>query len=114
MQIYGILQIYSILNLSCLLFILQEGEVLEKVGMRTIKMYQVKTFCIRKLPVENLPEVVCLRVLDAESTYCFVVLWGYVMSDVVVVVLGCTGVDVNYAWRNLASCRVLKVCKVEW
>ena len=37
MQIYGILQKYSILNLSCLLFILQEGEVLEKVGMRTYK-----------------------------------------------------------------------------
>ena len=53
MQIYGILQIYSILNLSCLLFILQEGEVLEKVGMRTIKMYQVKTFCIRKLPLQK-------------------------------------------------------------
>ena len=25
------------MNLSCLLFILQEGEVLEKVGMRTYK-----------------------------------------------------------------------------
>ena len=37
MQIYGILQIYSILNLVVFLFILQEGEVLEKVGMRAYK-----------------------------------------------------------------------------
>lgn len=38
MQIYRILQIYSILNLVVFLFILQEGEVLEKVGMRATKM----------------------------------------------------------------------------
>ena len=37
MQIYGILQIYSILNLVVFLFILQEGEVLENVGMRAYK-----------------------------------------------------------------------------
>jgi hypothetical protein len=37
MQIYGILQIYSILNLVVFLFILQEGEVLEKIGMRAYK-----------------------------------------------------------------------------
>ena len=42
------------------------------------------------LPLQNLVEVVSLRVLDAESTYCFVILWGYVVSDVLVVVLGCT------------------------
>ena len=37
MQIYRILQIYSILNLVVFLFILQEGEVLEKVGMSAYK-----------------------------------------------------------------------------
>ena len=37
MQIYGILQIYIILNLVVFLFILQEGEVLEKVRMRAYK-----------------------------------------------------------------------------
>ena len=64
MQIYRILQIYSILNLVVFLFILQEGEVLEKVGMRAYKnaslrkpkgkhkVYQVKTLCVRELPVE--------------------------------------------------------------
>ena len=42
------------------------------------------------IPLQNLLEVVCLRVLDAESLHCVVVLWGYVVGDVVVVVLGCT------------------------
>ena len=37
MQIYGILLKYSILNLVVFLFILLEGEVLDKVGMRTYK-----------------------------------------------------------------------------
>ena len=36
MQIYGIL-LNTHLKSSCLLFILKEGEVLEKVGMRTYK-----------------------------------------------------------------------------
>ena len=69
---------------------------------------------VMELPLQNLVEVVSLRVLDAESAYCFVILWGYVVSDVLVVVLGCAGVDVYYAWRNLACSRVLKVGKVEW
>ena len=59
------------------------------------------------LPLQNLLEVVCLRVLDAESLDCFVILRSYVVRDVVVVVLSCTSVDVNYAWRNLAGCRIL-------
>ena len=79
MQIYGILQIYSILNLVVFLFISQEGEVLEKVGMRAYKnaslrkpevkhkIYQAKTLFIRELPLHNLIEVVSLRVGDAES-----------------------------------------------
>ena len=70
--------------------------------------------CVRRLPVENLIEVVSLRVLDAESLNCLVVSLSYVVSNVLVVVLCCTGVDVYYAWRDLASCRVLKVCEVEW
>ena len=37
MQIYRIWQIYSILNLVIFLFILQEGELIEKVGMRAYK-----------------------------------------------------------------------------
>ena len=37
MQIYGILLKYSTLNLVVSFFILKEGEVLEKVGMRTNK-----------------------------------------------------------------------------
>ena len=49
MQIYRILQIYSILNLSCLLFILQEGEVLEKVGMRTYKNVSGKNLLYQKI-----------------------------------------------------------------
>ena len=70
--------------------------------------------CVRRLPVENLIEVVSLRVLDAESADCFVVSLSHVVSDVLVVVLCCTGVDVYYAWRDLASCRVLEVCEIEW
>ena len=42
------------------------------------------------LPLQNLLEVVGFWVFDAESAYCFVVLWGYVVCNVVVVVLGCT------------------------
>ena len=69
---------------------------------------------MHELPLQNLLEVVGLWVGDAEGAYCFVVFWGYVVSDVLVVVLSCTSVDVNYAWRNLASCWVLEVSKVEW
>ena len=36
MQIYGILQIYSILNLVVFLFILREGEVLEKADTKML------------------------------------------------------------------------------
>lgn len=42
------------------------------------------------LPVKDLLEVVCLRVVDAESADCFVVILSYVVSDVLVVVLSCT------------------------
>ena len=59
------------------------------------------------LPLQNLLEVVGLWVGDAESADSLVVSLSYVVSDVVVVVLGCTSVDVNYAWRNLTGCRVL-------
>ena len=65
------------------------------------------------LPLQNLLEVVCLRVLDAESADCLVVVLSYVVSDVLVLVLSCTRVDVNDSWRNLACYRVLEVSEVE-
>jgi hypothetical protein len=49
MQIYRILQIYSILNLVVFLFILQEGEVLEKVGMRAYKNVLGKNLLYQKI-----------------------------------------------------------------
>ena len=69
---------------------------------------------VMKLPLQNLIEVVSLRVLDAESLYCLVVSLSHVVSDVLVVVLSCTCVDVDYAWWDLASVRVLEVCEVKW
>ena len=48
------------------------------------------------LPLQNLIEVVSLRVLDAESLYSLVVSLSHVVSDVLVVVLSCTCVDVDY------------------
>ena len=67
-----------------------------------------------KLPLQNLVKVVSLWVRDAESLYSFVVSLCYVVSDVLVVVLCSTAVDVNYAWWDLTSVRVLEVCEVEW
>ena len=61
------------------------------------------------LPLKDLLEVICLRVLDSESLYCLVVLRSYVMSDVLVVILGGSAVDVNYARRNLSGLRILEV-----
>ena len=66
-----------------------------------------------RLPLQNLLEVVSLRVLDAESANCLVVVLSYVVSDVLVVVLRCTRVDVNDSWRNLACCRLLEVSKLK-
>ena len=60
MQIYRILQIYSILNLVVFRFILREGEVLEKAHTKmlpagnpkgSIKYIQVKTFCLNQIQV---------------------------------------------------------------
>ena len=59
------------------------------------------------LPLQNLIEVVSLWVLDAESLYSLVVSLSYVVSDVLVVVLCGTAVDVNYAWWNHAGCRIM-------
>ena len=49
-----------------------------------------------------------------ESLYSVVVSLSHIVSDVLVVVLSCTSVDVNYAWWDLTCVRVLKVSKVEW
>ena len=65
---------------------------------------------VMELPVENLIEVVSLRVLDAESADCFVVSLSHVVSDVLVVVLCCTGVDVYYAWHRKESARPSSAC----
>ena len=65
------------------------------------------------LPLQNLLEVVCFRVCDTHCLYCLVVILSHVVSDVLVVVLSCTRVDVNDSWRNLAGYRILEVCKVE-
>ena len=54
------------------------------------------------LPLQNLPEVVGLRIGDAESLHCVVILRGNVVGDVFVVVLGSSGIDVNNARRNLS------------
>ena len=55
------------------------------------------------LPLQNLLEVISLRILDAESLNCLVILRSYVVSDIVVIVLCSTCVDVNYAWWNLTG-----------
>lgn len=65
------------------------------------------------LPLKNLLEVVCLRIADAESLDSLVVSLSHIVGYVIVVVLGCTGVDVNDARRNLSCLRVLQVCKIE-
>ena len=76
--------------------------------------WKVSARCLTQtmLPLQNLVEVVSLRVLDAESANCFVVSLSHVVSDVLVVILCCTAVDVNYAWRNLAGSRILEICEV--
>ena len=49
------------------------------------------------LPLQNLLEVVSLRVLDAESLHCLIILRSHVVSDVVVIVLCCSLEGYQYA-----------------
>ena len=49
------------------------------------------------LPLQNLLEVVSLRVLDAESLHCLIILRCHVVSDVVVIVLCCSLDGYQYA-----------------
>ena len=46
--------------------------------------------CVMELPLQNLLEVVCFWVCDAEGANCVVVLFSHIVSDVLVVVLSCT------------------------
>ena len=60
------------------------------------------------LPLEDLLEVVCLRVAYV-SLGGFVVSLGDIVSDIVVVVLRCTCIDVHDSRRNLSCFRILKI-----
>ena len=64
------------------------------------------------LPLENLAEVVFLRIGN-ESLCRLVVGRSDIVRDVVVVVLRCTGIDVNDARRDLPSLRILKISQVQ-
>ena len=62
-----------------------------QVALNHIIICQFATISVKyELPLQNLVEVVSLRVLDAESLNSLVVSLSYVVSDVLVVVLSCT------------------------
>ena len=65
------------------------------------------------LPLKNLLEIVCLRILDTESLYSLVILRSYIVRNVLVIVLSCAGIDIHDSRRNLSCLRVLQISKIE-
>ena len=98
---------YKIMHKKALLMPLTEKTGQKKEPRKWLSFYQLVAFrqlflSFFNLPLQNLPEVVGLRVGDAESLHCLVILRGNVVGDVFVVILGSSGIDVNNARRNLS------------
>lgn len=66
-----------------------------------------------RLPLEDLLKVILLRIWEI-CLSCLVVGRGDVVHEVVDNLVDLIGVDVNQAWWNLASLRILQVLEVEW
>ena len=98
---------YKIMHKKALLMPLTAKTGQKKEPRKWLSFYQLVAFrqlflSFFNLPLQNLSEVVSLRILNAEGTNCVVILRGYVVGDVFVVILGSSGIDVNNARRNLS------------